>query len=270
MNFTEYALKNKAFVYFFVFVLVVGGIYSFFTMSKLEDPAITVKQAMVVTAYPGASAYQVELEVTDVLEKAIRSMGDLDHVSSISEDDVSEIMVELSSTVPLAELQQKWDILRRKVWEYRLSYRMVPKPPLLWMISVTCTVCFMPDVDGFDYQEMSDYAELVRRSVLDIDGVSSVDIYGERQSCINVEFLEDKMANMGSASGRDYMTLNGQNKTVYSGYFDSGEEAGSGQRERCLQGDRGYSQLVDQGARAGSDSPLGCGTGHERIREART
>lgn len=75
MNFTEYALKNRAFVYFFVFVLVVGGIYSFFTMSKLEDPAITVKQAMVVTAYPGASAYQVELEVTDVLEKAIRSMG---------------------------------------------------------------------------------------------------------------------------------------------------------------------------------------------------
>ena len=100
MNFTEYALKNRAFVYFFVFVLVVGGIYSFFTMSKLEDPAITVKQAMVVTAYPGASAYQVELEVTDVLEKAIRSMGDLDHVSSRSMDDVSEIMVELSIENP--------------------------------------------------------------------------------------------------------------------------------------------------------------------------
>ena len=79
MNFTEYALKNKALVYFFVFVLVVGGIYSFFTMSKLEDPAITVKQAMVVTTFPGASAWQVELEVTDVLEKSIRSMGDLDH-----------------------------------------------------------------------------------------------------------------------------------------------------------------------------------------------
>ena len=88
MNFTEYALKNKALVYFFVFVLVVGGVYSFFTMSKLEDPAITVKQALVITTFPGASAYQVELEVTDVLEKSIRSMGDLDHVSSLSMDDV--------------------------------------------------------------------------------------------------------------------------------------------------------------------------------------
>ena len=98
MNFTEYALKNKALVYFFVFVLVVGGIYSFFTMSKLEDPAITVKQAMVVTTFPGASAWQVELEVTDVLEKSIRSMGDLDHVESRSMDDISLILVELSST----------------------------------------------------------------------------------------------------------------------------------------------------------------------------
>ena len=62
MNFTEYALKKiRRWFIFFVFVLVVGGIYSFFTMSKLEDPAITVKQAMVVTTFPGASAWQVEL-----------------------------------------------------------------------------------------------------------------------------------------------------------------------------------------------------------------
>ena len=60
-------------------------------MSKLEDPAITVKQAMVVTTFPGASAWQVELEVTDVLEKSIRSMGDLDHVESRSMDDISLI-----------------------------------------------------------------------------------------------------------------------------------------------------------------------------------
>ena len=69
MNFTEYALKNRALVYFFVLVLTIGGVYSFFTMSKLEDPAITVKQAMVVTAFPGASAWQVEMEVSDVIGK---------------------------------------------------------------------------------------------------------------------------------------------------------------------------------------------------------
>ena len=124
MNFTEYALKNKALVYFFVVVLVVGGIYSFFTMSKLEDPAITVKQAMVVTAFPGASSWQVELEVTDVLEKSIRSMGDLDHIESRSMNDVSYILVELGSTVPPAELQQNWDIL---LWNVADVQNLLPE-----------------------------------------------------------------------------------------------------------------------------------------------
>ena len=100
MNITEYALRNKSLVYFGVAVLVIGGIYSFFSMSKLEDPEITVKQAMVVTPFPGASAWQVELEVTDLLEKSIRSMGDLDHIESRSMDDVSYMLVELGSTVP--------------------------------------------------------------------------------------------------------------------------------------------------------------------------
>ena len=186
---------------------------------------------MVVTAYPGASAYQVELEVTDVLEKAIRSMGDLDHVSSRSMDDVSEIMVELSSTVPLAELQQKWDILRRKVMGVQAQLPEGAQPSIVMDdFGDVYGMFYAMTSDGFDYQEMSDYAELVRRSVLDIDGVSSVDVYGERQSCINVEFLEDKMANMGVHPAEIIMTLNGQNKTVYSGYFDSGEK----QAERNL------------------------------------
>lgn len=225
MNFTEYALKNKALVYFFVVVLIVGGIYSFITMSKLEDPAITVKQAMVVTAYPGASAYQVELEVTDVLEKSIRSMGDLDHVESRSMDDVSEILVELSSTVPLAELQQNWDILRRKVINVQAQLPEGAQTSVVMDDFGDVYGMFYAMVsDGFGYQEMMDYAQLVRRTVLDIDGVSSVEIYGEREPCIDVRILEDKMANLGIHPAEIILTLNSQNKTVYSGYYNSGEK----------------------------------------------
>lgn len=225
MNFTEYALKNRSLVYFFVLVLVIGGIYSFFTMSKLEDPAITVKQAMVVTTYPGASAWQVELQVTDVLEKSIRSMGDLDHVESRSMDDVSEILVELSSTVPLADLQQSWDILRRKVANVQSQLPAGAQASLvLDDFGDVYGMFYAMTSDGLGYQEMMDYAQLVRRTMLDVEGVSSVDIYGERQSCINIEFLEDKMANLGVHPAEVVLTLNGQNKTVYSGYYNSGEK----------------------------------------------
>lgn len=225
MNFTEYALKNRALVYFFVCVLVVGGVYSFFTMSKLEDPAITVKQAMIVTAYPGASAYQVELEVTDVLEKSIRTMGDLDHIESRSMDDVSEILVEIGSTVPLDELQQNWDILRRKVANVQSQLPAGAQPSMvLDDFGDVYGMFYAMTSDGFGYQKMMDYAELVRRTVLDIDEVSSVDIYGERQSCIDIEIQESKMANLGVHPAEIILTLRGQNATVYSGYYNSGEK----------------------------------------------
>ena len=77
MDISKWAFKNRNLIYFLVTVLLIGGILSCYQMSKLEDPEIKVKLAMVVTTYPGASAHQVELEVTDVLEKSIRSMGNI-------------------------------------------------------------------------------------------------------------------------------------------------------------------------------------------------
>lgn len=225
MNLTEYALRNKAFVYFFVFVLVVGGIYSFFTMSKLEDPAITVKQALVVTAFPGASAYEVELEVSNILEESIRSMGNLDHVESRSMDDVSEILVELNSTVPLSDLQQSWDILRRKVMMVQSQLPQGARSSVVYDdFGDVYGMFYAMTSEGFNYQQMMDYAQLVRRTVLDIEGVSQVDIYGERQPCVDIEMIEDKMANLGIHPAEIILTLNSQNQTVYSGYFNSGEK----------------------------------------------
>lgn len=223
MNLTEYALKNKALVYFFVAVLVLGGVYAFFTMSKLEDPAITVKQAMVVTVYPGASAWEVELEVTDVLEKSIRSMGNLDHVESRSMDDLSLILVELGSTVPAEELQQNWDILRRKVANVQGDLPAGAQPSAVMDdFGDVYGMFYAMTSDGFSYEEMMDYAQLVRRTVLDIDGVSGVDIYGEQQPCINIDIREAKMANLGVHPAEIILTLRGQNATVYSGYYNSG------------------------------------------------
>ena len=99
IDISKWAFENKKLIYFLIAVLIVGGAYSSYEMSKLEDPEITVKLAMVVTTYPGASAHQVELEVTDVLEKNIRSMGNIDNVESYSYNDLSLIQVELKTTV---------------------------------------------------------------------------------------------------------------------------------------------------------------------------
>ena len=115
MDISKWAFRNRNLIYFLIAVLLLGGAYSCYQMSKLEDPEIKVKLAMVVTTYPGASAHQVELEVTDVLEKNIRTMGNIDNIESYSYNDLSLIQIELLSTVPDDDVEQCWDMLRRKV-----------------------------------------------------------------------------------------------------------------------------------------------------------
>ena len=115
MDLGKWAFGNKGLIYFLVAVLMVGGVFSVYNMSKLEDPEVKVKLAMVVATYPGASAHQVELEVTDVLEKRIRMMGDIDNVESYSYNDLAIMTVELRSTLSNSDVEQCWDRLRRKV-----------------------------------------------------------------------------------------------------------------------------------------------------------
>ena len=111
---SKWAFGNRNLIYFLIAVLVVGGAWSCYQMSKLEDPEIKVKLAMEVTPYPGASAHQVELEVTDVLEKSIRNMGHVNNIESYSFNDLSLIQVELTTTTPTDEVEQcgaRWTTL---------------------------------------------------------------------------------------------------------------------------------------------------------------
>lgn len=225
MNITEYALNNRALIKFFIAVLVVGGMFAFVSMSKLEDPELKVKQAMVVTVYPGASAHKVELEVTDVLEKSIRSMGEVDNIQSKSMADVSQITVELSSTVKPDELEQKWDMLRRKVANVQAE---LPSGAVASVVmddfGDVYGMFYAMTTDGIADEELLDYAWLVKRELQDIEGVRRVEIYGDRKPCINIEIIQDRMANMGVHPLEVLSTLNAQNQTVYPGYFNSGDE----------------------------------------------
>ena len=98
MNISKWALNRGVLIHAFVAVLIIGGLWAFTQMPKLEDPAIRVKQALVVATYPGASAHQVELELTDPIEKSIRQMPTIDHIESSSYADMTIITVELHPT----------------------------------------------------------------------------------------------------------------------------------------------------------------------------
>lgn len=234
LNFSGWAFKNKKLIYFFIFILMLGGLMAYIKMSKLEDPAIKVKQAMVVTVYPGASAHEVELEVTDPLEKSIGEMAGVSLLQSQSMNDMSLITVELETTVQDDEVEQKWDLLRRKVSNVQSSLPESASPSVVRDdFGDVFGMFYALTGDGLNDRQLSDYAELIKREVKNIDGVTRVEIYGKRQECINISMMEDKMANLGVMPTEIIQTLRGQSASVYSGYFHNGD-----QRVRVMVSDR--------------------------------
>lgn len=224
MNLSKWALDNKNLISFLILCLVVGGMFSYNSMSKLEDPAIKVKQALVVTTYPGASAHQVELEVTDPIEKSINEMTTINTVTSSSYADLSLINVELKTTVADDGVEQEWDMLRRKVTNAQNKLpsgatRSVVKDDFGDVYGMFYSIAG----DGLTDREVDEYAELLKREISEIDGVSRVDIYGKRSNCINIEMHEEKMANLGVLPTEVISTLNNQNKTSYAGYYNNGD-----------------------------------------------
>ncbi|MDR1340271.1 MAG: efflux RND transporter permease subunit [Prevotellaceae bacterium] len=225
IDFGEWGLKNRKPVGFFVLVLIAGGLFAIRNMGKLEDPEIIVKQALVITVYPGASAHQVEMEITDLLEKSIRTMKNIDHLESRSMNDLSMITVSISTLVSNREVDEMWTLLRRKVDDVQSAlpegaYASIVKDDFGDVMGMFYAL----SGDGFSDSELGDYAELLRRNILEIEGVSKVDIYGQRETCINIELYEDKMAYLGIAPAKVLSTLNGQNKTAYSGYYEAGSQ----------------------------------------------
>lgn len=224
MDLGNWGLKNRKLVYFLVAILVIGGVLSIREMGKLEDPELKVKQAIIITTYPGASAHQVEMEVTDMLEKSIRTMKNLDHVESRSMNDLSMITVYLSTLVSNEDVDDMWTLLRRKVSDVQPQLPDGVTPSIVKDdFGEVMGMFYAMTSDGFTDRELGDYAELIKRNILAIDGVSRVDIYGQRKECINIELYEDKIANLGISPAEVLSTLGGQNKTVYSGYYDAGD-----------------------------------------------
>ncbi len=225
MNIGKWALSNSKLVYYIVAILVVGGALSYYNMSKLEDPTISVPQAVVVTTFPGGSSHDVELQVTDMLEKAIFSMNGVDKIESRSSANLSLITVHLLSTIGDDEMEQYWDILRRKVGDVQ---KILPQGA-----SASVVVDNYGDVfgmfyaltaDGYSNSELASYAELIKREVLTIDGISKVELYGVAKPVINISIYQDRMATLGISAAEIIQTLKGQNQTIYSGNFESGDE----------------------------------------------
>lgn len=224
MDLSKWAFDNKKLVYFLVAVFFVGGIYAAYDMSKLEDPEIKVKTAMVVATRPGASAHEMELEVTEPLEKNIRTIGEVDNITSWSYNDLSILQVEIKSIIPDKDIEQCWDMLRRKVSDIEKELPEGTSTTVQDDFGLVYGMMYTLTGDGASYRLLSDYARMIQRELKNLDGVARVIIYGEQEECINIEMLPERMATLGVSPAEVLSTLKGQNGIYYSGYYDNGSK----------------------------------------------
>ncbi|MFB6342091.1 efflux RND transporter permease subunit [Saccharicrinis sp. FJH62] len=226
MHISELVFKKKKIFWFVLVAIILGGIFSYMRLGKLEDPEITVMVANVVTVYPGASAHDVELKVTDVLEKELSAMADLNKIHSRSEANVSIIQVELKMTVPQKEIPQRWDILRHKLDMAMPKLPEGVQTPMVYDDKGDVFGMFYAMIadDGFSYQDMTNYATFIEKNMTDVKGVRRIDIYGEQKPVMNITLTADKMSEMGILPLQIFTALNDYTKELYAGNMISGTQ----------------------------------------------
>jgi multidrug efflux pump subunit AcrB len=205
--------------------IIILGILSFNRMPKLEDPAVAVKQAMVVVPYPGANAYQVELDVAQVMEDELRTLPDVRKIKTECKDGMAMFTVEFQMTVLIKDLEQHFDLLRRKTNDVASKLPQGCYSPIVVddMMDVY-GVFFGLTADGYDYPEMYKYAKYIRRELLDVKGVKRINIVGNRDEVINITLSKDQIARNGIIPTEIMATLQGENKTISAGKLQTGED----------------------------------------------
>ena len=222
----ERLLNQKAMISTILFAVLFGGIIAYNNIGKLEDAEIPIKAATVVTIYPGATAHEVELEVTDVLEKAIQKLENVDNITSVSRPGLSIITVNIQSTVKTPQLPQLWDHLRRKVNDAKGSLPSGAMEPIVNDdFADVYGILYAVTADGYSHEELVKYTEYVERELLGVDGVRRSQIFGEHTQTIDIVFSPEKLA--GLSVNPMYIAAAIQNETaiINPGSVDVGKES---------------------------------------------
>jgi multidrug efflux pump len=223
MSLTRAAIEKNRITVVVLAVIFLSGIRSFFDMERAEDPGFIIRVAVVVTYFPGASPTRVEQLVTDKIEKAIQQMPELKFVSSESKNGISIVYVNIRGEY--RDMRPIWDSLRRKVTDVS---RELPDGVIGPFVNDEFGDVFGTVVgitgDGFNYAELKEVADQVRDELLLISDVAKVDIYGDQEEHIFVEYNNARLSELGLSPVQLQQILSSRNIIIPGGSIDTSEE----------------------------------------------
>lgn len=221
-NWAEWSIKHKQIVYFFSFLVLVMGLYSFNSLGRSEDPSFTVKQMVVSAAWPGASAKEVEMHLTNELEKQIQNIPNVDKITSYSRPGVSVITVYLKDEVPGNQVRQRWLELRNMVNDIKGDLPQGTVGPFFndRFDDVYGNIYALTG-EGYTYEEMRKYAEKIKLDFFAVPDVKKVELIGVQDEKIFVQMDTDKLSQLGLDINSIASMVKAQTAMVPSGMIET-------------------------------------------------
>ena len=219
MNIPKYSLDNSKVIGFFLAVMLVGGVIAFNALPKKEDSPFVIKTAAIITRYPGASPMEVERLITEPIEREIQTMRSVYKISSDSYYGSSKIMIELDPATNSEDMPQMWDELRRKVLNVQPQ---LPQGASTISVSDDFGDVFgiyygLTADEGFSFDELRDWAQLVKKELVTIPGVQKITLYGEQSPVVNLYISLSELSRLSISLDEIVAILRQQNMLINSG-----------------------------------------------------
>src|SRR5579859_715697 len=233
-NLSEWALKHRTLVLYGMLVTALLGLMGYSHLGQSEDPPFTFKVMVIQTQWPGATAEQVQREVTDRIERKLQETPDVDFLQSYSKPGQSMIFFNIKDSAPASAVPDTWYQVRKKVGDIAGQLPQgVVGPFFNDEFGDVYTNIYALEGDGYSDAELKDYADRMREELLRVPDVAKVDYFGEQTQVIHVEISNRKLATLGLSPQDLVAVLQAQNAVVPAGSFETGSDhislRGSGQ-----------------------------------------
>ncbi|MBV8657934.1 MAG: efflux RND transporter permease subunit [Burkholderiales bacterium] len=224
-NLSEWALKHQQFVLYLIIVLMCAGLFAYNKLGRKEDPEFTFKTMVVESYWPGASAREVELQLTDKLERKLQEVPEIDYIHSFSKPGESQLQISLRESVLSKDVPQVWYQIRKKVSDIRNTLPEGTSGPFFNdEFGDTFGNLYAFTADGFSSAELKKYVDAARDELLRVADVNKVDYMGVQDERIYVEMSSAKLATFGINPQLIYQTLQATNAMVPAGTVETSSE----------------------------------------------
>jgi multidrug efflux pump subunit AcrB len=224
-NLSEWALKHRSLVAFFMLMIMGAGIDAYFTLGRSEDPDFTVKTMVVQATWPGASEQDTLQQITDRLERKLQETPSLDYLKSYTSAGRATVFVYLKDSTPPASVPDIWYQVRKKVRDIQGTLPLgVIGPDFNDEFGDTFAVVYGFTAHGFSKRELRDYVDDVRQQLLNVGDISKIDVLGAQDERVYVEFSTEQLAGLGIDRAALIAALHAQNTVAPAGVVQTGDE----------------------------------------------